>query len=182
MSDDLFFVIARLFWVIFNPLTVLLSCIVIGTALLWISARLAKSLILIGVMSLLIASSMPLGKVILTPLETRFSQPHRLPDTVTGIIVLGGAFNLKLSRKLNYPVLSNYGRRLFTAMNLWNRYPGAKFFFSGFDGSLSNEKIGEADIAYLFFNQHNLADQVYYEKYARNTYENAAISKPSCTT
>ena len=179
MDNDLFFVTAKLFWQYFNPGSLLISGTVLGIALLWTRwHRFAKYLATAGVLIIMLITTLPVADKLTYLLEDRFPKPDTLPEKLTGIILLGGSFDLDLSHRFQYPVPLESGDRIFAALELWERYPEARFFFSGAAGQLNQQgKMNEADTAYLFFKQYGLEDRVEYENRSRNTYENAIYTK-----
>src|SRR5262245_43846558 len=97
---------------IFIPSTVLVGTLVIGVLLLWSPLQhVARWVITITSITLLIAALGPLSVWVARPLELRFPQSRQLPVSVTGIILLGGAFEQDLTAEWNQPQLNEHAER-----------------------------------------------------------------------
>lgn len=96
MMDDLFFIASKLVWALLSPLNVIILLSSFTALLLWfdkvaIAKKVALLLLVINVPLLVY----PVGDILIYPLEQRFPQPQVMPKDVDGIIVLGGAEDLK---------------------------------------------------------------------------------------
>ena len=78
---------------------------------------------------------LPLGEWASAPLEHRFPQPE-LPQRVDGIIVLGGAVSLGLTKANGQVALNDMAARLTETLALARRYPNALVLLSGGDAAL----------------------------------------------
>jgi uncharacterized SAM-binding protein YcdF (DUF218 family) len=79
---------------------------------LWASGGLWGTLIL----------ALPLGHIIIRPLETRYPVPTP-PADISGILMLTGAERLTLSAENGQPVLNEAGERVVAARMLFQKYP-----------------------------------------------------------
>lgn len=136
--------------------------------------RLARTLLVAALLAILALTLLPLGSLLLAPLEDRFPRPAALPSEVAGIVVMGGSFDLPVSGARRTIALNGTAERLTTAVTLARRYPDAKIWFSGGTNELLPDDQLEADEARAFFVEMGIApDRVVLEAEARTTHENA---------
>lgn len=179
MADNLFFIASKIFWLFFSPDILLVLLFVICLFLFWIKAT-KKALILLHILIIfcVITTFFPVGKWMLVPLETQFSTPDPMPETIDGVIVLAGAENLELSKEWSAAQLGDACERYIAFIDLMNRYPDSKHVFTGGIGSLSERQMDSADVAKLVFKElHIDTTHIVFENKARNTYENAVLTK-----
>ena len=101
-----------------------------------------------------------------------------MPQRVDGIIVLGGSFNSRIAEQTGQLAPNSNIARMSEFIRLMQKYPQAKFVFSGGSGRLINGDRREADDAYDFLELVGQnPDRVIYERESRNTYENVKFSK-----
>jgi len=131
-----------------------------------------------SVVLLLAIGFLPVGSTLLHVLENRFPawDPSRgAPD---GIIVLGGAIAPQISRERGAPQLSGSAERVTIIAGLARDYPNARIVYSGGDASLLQDEGAEADYLYPLLDSFGVPrDRVTLEAGARNTYQNAVLSK-----
>lgn len=114
------------------------------------------------------------GTIALAVLEDRFPRPARMPDNVTGIIVLGGGFEAGVSRARGQAELRDSGDRYVEAAMLALAYPQAKVAVTGGSGALAGDQPAEAGLAPGFFARFGIApERLILEDRSRNTHENA---------
>jgi uncharacterized SAM-binding protein YcdF (DUF218 family) len=114
----------------------------------------------------------------LSPLEDRFPPPTDMPSAVDGVIVLGGALDVKRSHWRGRPELSEAADRVAGLLELARCYPDAKVVFTGGTGALLDIRHREADlIPNLLDRMGSTADRLVLERDSRNTHENAVFSK-----
>ena len=135
--DNLFFIVSKLAWGLLSPTNLIVLLMVFATFQLFRNktSEAKKILLPIALVSLILLSY-PMSDYLMHPLETRFSKPEVLPDTIDGIIVLGGGENLKLSVGWNTIEVGSGGDRFIAAAILAKHYPYAPVIFSGGSGSL----------------------------------------------
>lgn len=115
------------------------------------------------------------GPNLLTFLENRYSVPE-ISEKVDGIIVLGGSFMTRVSEERDTVALNLAAKRLTTTVELSHRFPNAKIIFSG--GVVAKGTIGEYELAQRFFQEQGRpAQRLIWEKRAKNTLENAVLTK-----
>jgi len=177
--DTLFFWISKLAWFVIAPDSLLFLLILCACILLWRKRyRPARRLLGVTVLVLLIVGLFPVGEWVFYPLETRFSANPTLPESVTGIIVLGGAEDALRSELWNQTELGECAERLHSFLTLARQYPQAKLVYTGGSGSLRDQEFKGASVAKMFLEEHGLdLLRLQLEDQSRNTYENATCSK-----
>lgn len=179
--DNLFFVLSKLAWTLLSPSSLLIWCLLLICLLLWFNyVRAARRLLtLVSVLAFLVMAY-PLPDFLMTPLETRFQTPAVLPVKVDGIIVLGGAENLKLSKAWQQPQLGESAERILAAAELSRRYSEAPLIYSGGSNLVQMPKLDNEGLvsASLLQQAGVTAEQIVMEAKARNTHENFVLIKP----
>jgi uncharacterized SAM-binding protein YcdF (DUF218 family) len=118
---------------------------------------------------------LPVSSWLTLPLESRFPQWQGGPQLEPyGIIILGGAVDVRISETRHYSLkLTDAGERITALVELAHRFPLAKLAFSGTAEPISEaeevaKKIGDLGVD---------PERLIVEKQARNTFENAQFSK-----
>ncbi len=174
----MFFVAAKLIWFVIQPSTALILLLVAGIVAIGLGRPLAGMLIvMLGTTGLLVAGLLPLGVLMMLPLEDRFQRQE--PDgPVAGIIVLGGGIDQSIGAARGVTTLTEAGERLTEAVALARRYPEARLVFTGGIASLTPEGPTESDAARRFFAEMGIpADRLTVEDQSRDTAENARFTK-----
>ncbi len=174
------FVLAKVFWIIFNPAHVLLLIGLVGVLALFAPRRRVRSVgrwLVTGMVSVLaLLAVLPAG-VWLGPLENRFPAPDRLPVRIDGVIVLGGALDSKRSHGRGRPELTEAADRVTALVELARRYPEVTFVFTGGSAALLGGSEREADLMPdLLARLGTTPDRLILERDSRNTHENAVRS------
>jgi uncharacterized SAM-binding protein YcdF (DUF218 family) len=138
-------------------------------------SRGGASLLACGVMTLALCAWSPLTFWILQPLEERFA-PFLDAPPVTGIIVIGGAFDVGQSFNHKDISLNIRGGRMMGFVRLARRYPQAQLMFSGGKGD-SDLPVSESAIARRLFSDIGIVARIKFEENSRNTHENAEFSR-----
>ena len=177
--DTLFFWISKLAWFVIAPDSLLLLLILCVCVLLWRKRyRPARWLLGVIVFVLLVVGLFPVGQWVFYPLETRFSTNPPLPESVTGIIVLGGGENAPRSEIWKQVEVNESAERLLSFLTLAKQYPQAKLVFTGGSGRLLDQQFSGASVAKMLLQEHGLdLSRLVLEHQSRNTYENAVCSK-----
>ena len=89
---------------------------------------------------LLIVNIIPIGELLLVPLENRFSVPSVDSKRIDGIIVLGGSEITPITLSRKQYALNEGGERLIYFVSFARRFPKARLVFSGGSGSLLNDE------------------------------------------
>lgn len=178
--DTVFFIASKLIGALLRPdswIVIALACIMLALILqrrriaLWISS--------ITLALLVVLSVLPLGDLLLQPIERRYPANPGV-DAVDGIIVLGGGEDARASAYWGQVQLKEGAERFTAAMELARRFPEAKVLFTGGTGAMrdvAGAATSEASIAERFFLAQGLApERLLLEGQSRNTAENARLS------
>lgn len=172
----MFFSIAKVFWILCQPLTLLGFLMVIGLVFSKTSGG-RKLLVSVCAVFLLLGFS-PIGNNLLWYLEDMYELPTVLPKKIDGIIVLGGSIEGKLTYAHGQPQINDNAERLTEFVKLARLYPQAKLVFSGGDGSLFQSSGTESKIASIIFKDIGFSSStLVFEDKSKNTYENMVFSK-----
>jgi uncharacterized SAM-binding protein YcdF (DUF218 family) len=129
---------------------------------------------------LLTLSLLPLGDLLLQPLEASYPVNPAL-SRVDGIIVLGGGEAARISDFWGQPQLNEAGDRYTAALALARQFPQAQLLFTGGSGALRDLAGGgsvEAEMAGAFFLDQGVASgRLLLEGKSRNTAKNARLSR-----
>lgn len=172
------FVLSKLLWPLATPsnwLAVLLFLCAIGP---WAGKRrLAGAAATLAVLAYLPFVAVPIGGWLAAPLENRFPA-RELPETVEGVVVLGGSFNTSLSQDRGGPQVNEHAERIFELMALARRYPDARILFTGGEAAINPTGSTEAEAARRLFTRIGFDPaRVSFEDRSRNTWENAVYTK-----
>jgi uncharacterized SAM-binding protein YcdF (DUF218 family) len=173
-----FFFASKIFWMIASPINLLLFAALIGVLLCYgRRARFGRGLALAAVLILLTAATLPLGMVLIAPLEDRFPAPPPDLPPPEGIIALGGAIDSEVTAARGQTVFDEGGERLTEAVVLAKRYPQARVVYTSGSNSLTGGSSNEALQARKFMSQMRIApERVTIEDKSRNTDENARFT------
>ena len=179
--DNLFFIASKLVWGFLSPSNLFIWCLLLATVLVW-CGRVAVARRLLSILALtgLFVMAYPVSDWLMSPLESRFSMPSELPQQVDGIIVLGGAEDLKLSAAWSRPQVGESAERVLAAAELSRLYPDVPIIYSGGSNLIQMPELsqqGETSRALLI--QAGIdPNRIFIEPNARNTYENFIRLKP----
>lgn len=176
----MFFYLAKIVWILAQPSTLVAAALTAGTILIGTTwHRLARGLLLLGVLGLLIGGFLPLSELMLLPLENRFPRPElHQGDRIDGMIILGGAEDTRSNPPRELAALSEAGERFTEAVALARRFPNARLVFTGGSAALVATQAPEADTAGRLLEALGVApDRVTLEARSRDTYENAAFTR-----
>ncbi len=182
--ETLFWVAAKIFWLIASPDKLLFILFVVGTGLLWTQRQaLGKKILAVAASLLMLFALLPLDSLLLKPLENRFPQPDPMPENVAGIVVLGGAEMSHITAARNQASFTEAGERLTASVALARRYPKARLVHTGGIGNMAKQHLSSTETARKLFTELGLdLDRVQFESNSRNTIENAknayALAKP----
>lgn len=179
--DNLFFVASKLLWGLLSPVNLLVWILLLATLLLWLNyVKAARRLLTLLTLLAFTVMAYPVSDWLLYPLETRFEKPASLPDNIDGIIVLGGAENLKLSLGWQAAQMGEGGERILAAAKLSRDYPDLPIIYTGGSNLVQMPALDEeGQVSQTLLSQAGIeASQVLMESRARNTYENFVMIKP----
>ena len=178
MGDaKLFYILAKIFWVVAQPISIVALLILAGIVLLafgWRRLGIASSAAALIV--LVLCGFTSLGAIIIRPLEERFVRPATMPDSVDAIIVLGGSTLARVSTARDVAELNEAGDRLTDAVMLARRYPEAQIVYSGGAGLLDPGEPEAATAERFFISMGIAAGRLVLEDQSRNTDENAELT------
>jgi len=169
----------KLLWPFVSPATLILTLLLLGGAgCLWRWTRPVARWLLGGALfALLLVAVFPPAYWALRPLEAFFPNTA-LPERVDGIIVLGGAEQPRLTQARGQPHLSGGAERLLAFAELARRYPQARLVYTGGGVPLAPGDMPEAVVAEAAMVQMGMdMARVEFERAARNTVENARLSR-----
>ncbi len=173
------FLLGKLLWILLRPSSLLLVLGLAGFACV-IGRRRRGALIFLGVSlgGMTLVTILPVGLLLLAPLEDRFPRIATPPPDVAGIIVLGGAVDTELTAAHGMPALNDAAERMTTLVALARRYPKAQLAFTGGNGRLLHGDLTESDVARQLFAPLGLDPaRIRFEDRSRTTYENAVMLK-----
>lgn len=180
--DNLFFLVSKLAWALLSPLNIIIALTCLTTLLLWLNkialAKVVLSFLLLINLPILIY---PVGDYLIYPLEKRFSKPVEMPTDIDGIIILGGAEELKVSVSWQRAEVSSAADRFIAAAELALMYPDVPVIYSGGSGLLrfqTNDGTGESISKTLLTNVGIEQSRLIIESQSHNTDENFLLLKP----
>ncbi|MGM0461386.1 MAG: YdcF family protein [Fibrobacterota bacterium] len=174
MADTLFFVLSKIFWLLVSPGSLLILLFSAGgVCMLLHREKTALRIFSTGLCLLLLIYFLPLGEWLAAPLENRYSSNPILPPHISGIMVLGGSENLRLSSSRNTAELNHAAERLIYFAALARAHPSAQLVHSGGSGLLTDIDMRESQVSAKIFHMMGLdTSRIFFEDTSRNTYEN----------
>jgi uncharacterized SAM-binding protein YcdF (DUF218 family) len=180
LVDTLFFIASKILGVLVRAETwiILAAALgVIGAALN--RRRLAVAAGATTLLALLSLTVLPLGDLLLEPIERRYPADPPVSEPA-GIIILGGAEDVDASIHWGQAQLNEAADRFTAAVALARRFPRARVLFTGGSGALrdlAGSPHSEAALAERFFLDQGLDPaRLLLEGASRNTAENARLS------
>ena len=176
----MFYYASKVLWNLVQPSNLIVFAIATAAvALLLGRAALARWLLYPTSAVLLAVSILPVGQWLLLPLENRFQPPAEPLVDVDGIVVLGGGIELGVTERRGMTTFEDTSERFISLLELARRYPEARLVFSGGRDWGTDRDLSEAKVMRGFLRSHGVDEaRVIFEDQARNTYENALLSKP----
>src|SRR3954452_24592253 len=151
---DPYLVLSKLFWLVAEPSSLLLTLWLAGTALLWSPWRgFGRWIVTATALATLGVATFPLGQFVIKPIEDRFPPLVALPPRVDGIIVLGGVGDEYVIGRRGVPrsLAAAGSPRLDAFLELARRYPMATHVFTGGSIELIDDRDTEADVVRRIF-------------------------------
>lgn len=180
--DTAFFLLAKLTALLLLAETWLVLCLFLALIALGRGpARAAQRMngrfwIVATAVLILSIGALPLGDLVLRPLEARFPAMPPIDDP-SAIIILGGAEEARMSALRGLPSLNAAGDRFVAGSVLARAHPKAKVIFSGGRAAVFGKAWSGAAVAEALFRDAGIsADRVHLEGASRNTAENAALT------
>lgn len=177
--DTAFFIASKLIGGLLRPDTwIVIALGLIVLALLTQTRRLALWISSSSLAALIALAVMPLGDLLLKPIERTYPAQPPL-GRVDGIIVLGGGEDARAGAYWGQMQINEAGDRYTAALALARQFPKARVLFTGGSGELRDlggAATSEADMAGRFFRDQGIApDRLLLEGDSRNTAENARL-------
>jgi uncharacterized SAM-binding protein YcdF (DUF218 family) len=175
----MFFIVSKLAGFFALPSNLLIVLAFIGIVLMGTRfARCGRRITVAAVLLLAVAGLSPLGNALLWPLEQRFPPWTPGASEPTGIVVLGGAIDPRLSAERGTPELNEAAERMTVMADLARRFPNARIVFTGGSGRLFGNRPKEAQFALTLLQSFGIdAGRIELESASRNTFENAILTK-----
>ncbi len=174
----MYFVLSKIAWFLLAPAHILIGLVLVGAALCFTQAlRLGRALVVTGAGTFALLGLLPVGDMMLGPLEARF--PRFVDDgrPVAGIIVLGGGEDPRPAAEHGVLAVGDAAERLIAAADLARRHPEARLVHSGGSGSVTPAPK-ESDMVRRHLAELGWpADRSLFEDRSRNTRENALFTK-----
>jgi len=174
-----FFVVSKIFWMLASPINLLLFGALAGILFSYRErARFGRILALTATLILLAAATLPVGMLLIAPLEDRFPMPSSDLPPPDGIIVLGGAIDDVTSAARGQTIFDEGGERITETVILAKRYPEARIVYTGGTASFVPGAFStEALRARQLMAQMGIApERITIEDKSRNTEENARFT------
>lgn len=173
----LFPYLTRIFWLLVQPLSLVVLLLVAGLALSWLKRRwISRGLIGLALLLLFVCSFTTFGYLLITPLEQRFERPAE-PTQVDGIVVLGGGMDGEVNSVRGGYELNRSGDRLVETLRLALRHPNARIVIAGGPAALVQQEP-EALAGKRFFEAFGIApERILMDDQSRNTEENAQFAR-----
>ncbi|MBL8593086.1 MAG: YdcF family protein [Devosia sp.] len=169
--------LTRIFWLLVQPLSLIVLLLVAGLALSWLRRRwISRGLIGLALLMLFLCGFTTFGYVLITPLEQRFERPPE-PVEVDGIVVLGGGMDGEVNSVRGGFELNRSGDRFVEALRLALRHPNARIVIAGGMAALVQQEP-EALAGKRFFEAFGIApERILTDDQSRNTEENALFAR-----
>ena len=174
----MFFILSKVLWAVAAPTNVLLALALGGTLMSAAGRRRGGLLVLAAVLALLACGVLPVGRLMLRPLEDRFPVPALDGPAPAGIVVLGGPVDPAIGAARGQVTVAEAATRLTVGAALSRRFPAAALVYTGGSDALLFGTGGEAaDAKRLWVDLGVDPDRVLVEDASRNTEENARLTR-----
>jgi len=172
------FLFAKMVEYILDPAGLLWWATAAGVLLLFTRRwRVGRMLAAGTVAAAIVLDLLPFGPLV-EMLEDRFPPPAEMPAQVDGIVVLGGSIDPVVSAARGRPTVVAAADRITALVALVHRYPQARAVFTGGAGNPLTPGAKEAPwVRTLLAEMGCDASSVAIEDRARNTHENAVLTK-----
>lgn len=178
MLDSLSYVLSKVLWFPLRPGTFALLLGWLGLWALWRRRRWGRWPLLAALGFYTAVLATPVSQWVLIPLEERFPRPAVAPARVDGVVVLGGMVDQNITEARGIPALNGAAERLTEMVVLARSHPEARIVFTGGQGSLVHGGLTEADVARSLLTAMGVPpERVTYEDEARNTHQNAVLTR-----
>ncbi len=171
----MFFLASKLLWIVAAPTNLMVGVAGLGLLLVLLGrTRSGLRLVLGAVLALVLFGVLPLGTLMLRPLEDRFPQASLEGVQPEGIVVLGGAIDQVIGAARGQVTISDAATRITAAAALARRFPDARLVYTGGSNALVSAIGGEAEDARRLWVTLGIdPGRITIEDQSRNTDENA---------
>jgi uncharacterized SAM-binding protein YcdF (DUF218 family) len=175
----MFFVLSKVLASLAVPSNIILGIGVLGMLLLLTRfRRLGVRLMVTCLLIILLVGLLPIGRGLIALLENRFPPGNEAGPPITGIIVLGGPIDSRMSVARGMLSVGGDVERLIEGAALARRHPAARLVFTGGNPSLLRDDPPESFFAVKLFEQLGVpSSRIVLEDKSRNTDENAVFTK-----
>jgi len=175
------FYLGNLIWAVCQPSSLVWLITAAGLLLMrWPRfARLGRRCAGLGLVLVLIFGLSPLGNWLILPLEQRFpaSNINDVGD-ISGIIVLGGAEDGRISKARGQLTLNEAGERISQAVRLAHLKPNVPLIFTGGAGAIVREEVAGGEGVVAYWRDSGIpASRIRLEGRSITTYENAQFTR-----
>jgi len=175
----MFFVLSKVLVFLAVPSNIILGIGILGLILLLTRFRRSGVRLMVAcLLLLLIVGLLPIGTALIAMLENRFPPGKEAGPPITGIIVLGGPIDSRMSARRGSLSITGEVERLIEGAALARRHPAARLVFTGGNNSLFGTDPPESFYAAQLFEQLGVPPaRLVLEDKSRNTDENAVFTK-----
>jgi uncharacterized SAM-binding protein YcdF (DUF218 family) len=173
------FYLSKIFWLLIQPLSLaFLLALAAAICAIFGLRRLAGLAAALTAGLLFVTLYTTTGNVLLQILEEQVPKPNQEPQTISCLIMLGGAIENDVMSRRGGIEFNAAADRYTETLRLALAHPGARILISGGDGSFSGRYEGEADASEPFFAAMGISpDRLIQEGRSRNTFENTRNTK-----
>jgi uncharacterized SAM-binding protein YcdF (DUF218 family) len=175
----MFHAASKILFFIFQPSSLAVIAIAAGLILLRANRPIGLRVSTFGFALLVIAGLLPLGNILVLPLEERFAshEPSVPGGPVAGIIILGGFEDGWVTAGRGGLAVNEAAERLTEGLRLVRLLPNAKVVFTGGVGGLFGGADAGAAVRSYLIEAGVAPDRIVIENASRNTYENAVFTR-----
>ena len=175
----MFHIAAKIILVLAQPSNLAVFLMAVGLVLYRFRPSAARWPIALGFSWIAIAGFLPLGNALVLPLEQRFEnrQPTLAVGAVTGIIVLGGFEDGRVTSSRGGLAINEAAERLTEAVRIGRLHPSLKIVFTGGVGDLFGGSDAGAAVRQYFLDAGISPERIIIENLSRDTYENAILTR-----
>lgn len=168
----------HILWWVFNCDFWLVFFLLFGILLLWTRWwKTGRVLLFFSGVVVFVACLSPIPDFLGTYLENRFQRIDKLPDDITGVIVIGFGIDRRVSLERGVVTFNCAAQREITLVELYKKYPTKKFIYSAGGFNKDSEKTLVSLMKSLFYDLTlSKPANVIYEDQAIDTLDNALYS------
>jgi len=179
----MFFLSSKFIWAFIAPSSLMIGMICINALLFALNKNsIAKRMFFLSVTVFLIIGCTPLMGHLSNKWDSQYPLVKTVPDDIEGVIILGGAIDIKESARQDRMVLNAFNHSRITALtHLLRNHQNVVFLYSGGNSYISSplKHKAESHIAESYMRNiySGAAENLLFETQSKNTYQNAVMSK-----